>query len=198
MGVFSSMFFRELRHAVRTLARTPGFTAVAALSIALGIGANTALFSFHDAILFRPLPVDDPDRVVTLNVARPDDPPFLVRLSYPNYRDLRQQARSFEGLVAFELSTFSFGRSRDAVRDMRLAMMVSDNFFDVLGIQPALGRRFAPGEGSVPGRDAVVVLGHDFWHNTLAADGSVLNSVVLINGIDFTVIGVAPARFMQA
>jgi predicted permease len=93
------------------------------------------------------------------------------------------------------LSTFSFGRSRDAVRDLRLGMMVSDNFFDVLGIQPALGRRFVPGEGQVPGRDAVVVLGHDFWKKVLAEAPSILNGVVLINGIDFTVIGVAPESF---
>jgi macrolide transport system ATP-binding/permease protein len=74
-------------------------------------------------------------------------------------------------------------------------MLVSDNFFDVLGIQPALGRRFAPSEGEVPGRDAVVVLGHDFWSNALAGDGSILGSTVVLNGVDFTVVGVAPASF---
>jgi putative ABC transport system permease protein len=189
------VLFKDIRYAFRMLARTPGFTAVAALSVALGIGANSALFSLHDAILLRPLPVPAPGDVMTVNAASPDDPAFLGRLSYPNYRDLREQARSFQGLVAYQLSTFSFGRSRNAVRDMRLGMAVSDNFFNVLGIQPAWGRRFAPGEGQVPGRDAVVVLGHDFWKNTLGGDQSVINSVVLINGIDFTVIGVTPASF---
>ena len=176
------------------LAKSPAFTAVAALSLALGIGANSALFSFHDAILFRPLPVRDPGSVVTVAAVSPDQ---IVRgaFSYPNYRDLRDKSRSFDGLVAYQLTTVSFARSRQASRDMRLGMLVSDNFFDVLGVQPSLGRRFAASESEVPGRDAVVVLGYDFWASTLGADRSVLGSVVLINGIDFTVVGVAPATF---
>ena len=193
--VYRSVFLKEIRYAFRMLVKAPAFTAVCAISVALGIGANRALFSLHDAILLRPLPVPDPGAIVTLSAPSPDDPAFLGRLSYPNYRDLREQSRSFDGLVAFELSTFSFGRSREAVRDMRLGMFVSDNFFDVVGIQPALGRRFAPGEGQVTGRDAVVVLGYDFWKNVLAENASVLNSVIVINGVDFTVIGVTPASF---
>ena len=177
------------------LARNPGFTAVAALSVALGIGVNSAMFSFHDAILLRPLPVLDPDAVVTVSAASPDDPSFTGQLSYPNYRDLREHAQSFDGLVAYQLSTFSFARSRQAVRDMRLAMLVSDNFFSVLGVRPDLGRAFTADEGRTPGRDAVVVLGSDFWKNTLGADPSILGGEVLINGIDFTVIGVAPESF---
>jgi predicted permease len=185
--------FKEVRHAFRMLTRTPGFTVVAALSVALGIGINSALFSFHDAILLRPLPVRDPSAVVTVSAPSPIDPSGF--LPYPNYRDLRNQSQSFDGLVAHQLSTFSFSRSRDAVREMRLGMVVSDNFFDVLDVQPALGRRFAPAEGQVPGRDAVVVLGDDFWRNALAGDAAVLNGVVVINGIDFVVIGVTPASF---
>ncbi len=190
--VYEAMF-KEVRHAFRMLTRTPGFTVVAALSVALGIGINSALFSFHDAILLRPLPVRDPRAVVTVNAPSPNEP--AVSLSYPNYRDLRDQSQSFDGLVAYQLSSFSFGRSREAVREMRLGMMVSDNFFDVLGIQPAIGRRFAPAEGQVPGRDAVVVLGYDFWRNALAGDASILNGVVLINDVEFAVIGVTPASF---
>jgi putative ABC transport system permease protein len=177
------------------LARNPGFTAVAALSVALGIGVNSAMFSFHDAILLRPLPVRDPGAVVTVSAASPDDPSFTGQLSYPNYRDLRESAQSFDGLVAYQLSTFSFARSRQAVRDMRLAMLVSDNFFNVLGVRPDLGRAFTADEGRTPGRDAVVVLGADFWKNTLGADPSILGGTVLINGIDFNVIGVAPESF---
>jgi putative ABC transport system permease protein len=187
---------QELRHACRMLARNPGFTAVAALSVALGIGANSALFSLHDAILLRPLPVPDPGAVVTVTVASPEDRLlFSGNVSYPNYRDLRSASQSFDGLIAYQLLTVSFARSRQTVREMRLGMLVSDNFFDVLGIQPALGRRFAPDEGRVPGRDAVVILGHDFWKNVLAGDHSILGGVVLINGIEFNAIGVAPESF---
>jgi predicted permease len=187
---------RDLRHAFRMLARSPGFTAIAALSLALGIGANSALFSLHDALLLRPLPVRDPGSVVTVTAASPEDQLiFSGGVSYPNYRDLREQSRSFDGLVADQLITVSFGRSRQTAREMRMGMLVSDNFFNVLGIQPALGRRFTSEEGQVPGRDAVVVLGYDFWKNALAEDRSILNGVVLLNGIEFNVIGVAPASF---
>jgi predicted permease len=194
-GVLAGTAWQDVRYALRLLRRNPLFTLTAALSLAIGIGANSALFSLHDAILLRPLPVPDSAAIMTVNAAAPDDPTFAGQLSYPNYRDLREQSRSFDGLVAHQLNLFSFGRSRDAVRDMRLGMMVSDNFFDVIGIQPMLGRRFAPGEGQVPGRDAVVVLGYDFWKNALAETRSILDSVVLINGIEFTVIGVTPESF---
>ena len=196
-------YAQEVRHAFRMLAKSPAFTFVAALSLALGIGANSALFSLHDAILLRPLPVHEPGSVVTVTTAGGDRAQFSgsmsypsgSSMSYPNYRDLRDKAQSFEGLVADRLITVSFGRSRQAAREMRMGMLVSDNFFDVLGIQPALGRRFTPSEGEVPGRDAVVVLGHDFWSSALAGDGSILGSTVVLNGVDFTVVGVAPASF---
>jgi predicted permease len=187
---------QEVRHACRLLARTPAFTAVAALSLALGIGANSAIFSLHDALLLRPLPVRDPAAVVTVTAASPEDQVLFGNgLSYPNYRDLRERSRSFEGLVADQLLTVSFARSRRAVREMRMGMLVSENFFDVLGVQPVLGRNFRSEEARVPDRDAVAMLGYDFWKNVLAGDPSILGSVVLINGIDFTVIGVEPPSF---
>jgi len=118
-----------------------------------------------------------------------------LAVSYPNYRDLREQSQSFDGLVAHQRATFSFARSHEAVREMRLGMLVSDISSHVLGIQPQLGRAFTAGGRSCSGRDAVVVLGYDFWKNVLGEDGSVLNSRVWINGVDFTVVGVAPERF---
>ncbi len=184
---------RDMRHAVRLLRRSPLFTAIAVLSLALGIGANGAIFSLADAAILRPLPVREPGAIVTIGAASPDDRRGGLAVSYPNYRDLRAHAQSFDGLIAHQRSTVSFGRSRDAVRDMRLAMLVSDNFFAVLGIQPALGRGFTAEEGAR--RDAVVVLGHDFWTNVLGEDGSILNGVVWINGVEFMVVGVAPERF---
>jgi putative ABC transport system permease protein len=198
-----AQYTQEVRHAFRMLAKSPAFTFVAALSLALGIGANSALFSLHDAILLRPLPVSEPGSVVTVTTVGRErgqfsgsmSYPTSSSMSYPNYRDLRDQAQSFEGLVADRLITVSFGRSRQAAREMRMGMLVSSNFFDVLGIQPALGRRFTASEGEVPGRDAVVVLGHDFWNNGLAGDGSILGSTVVLNGVDFTVVGVAPKSF---
>ena len=108
------MFLQEIRHSLRMLARSPGFTIVAALSIALGIGVNSALFSFHDAILLRPLPVREPGSIMTISTANPDVPSSVGRLSYPNYRDLRDRSRSFDGMLADQLMLFSFARSRQA------------------------------------------------------------------------------------
>src|SRR5262245_53108067 len=118
------MFLQEIRHSLRLLASGPGFAIVATLSIALGIGVNSAMFSFHDAILLRPLPVREPNSVVTVSAASPDDPAFAGRLSYPNYRDLRAKSRSFDGLVADQLMLLSFGRSRRAPREMRMGALV--------------------------------------------------------------------------
>ena len=185
--------FQEVGHAVRMLRRSPGFTAVAILSLAIGIGANSALFSFHDALLWRPLPVPDPESIVAVTIDSPDDPSPVGRMSYPNYRDLRESTRSFQGLAAHQWSLVGVALSRTEVRQRRVGLLVSDNLFDVLGVEPALGRRFTPDEGQMRGRDAVLILGYDFWQNTLAGAGSILGKSVVMNGIDFTVVGVMPA-----
>ena len=184
---------RDLRHAFRLLWRSPVFAAPAVMSLALGIGATSAIFSLADASLLRPLPVDDPDAIVTIGAAGADDRRGAV--SFPNYLDLRDASRSFDGMIAHQRSTFSVAHSSQAVPDMRVGVLVSDNFFSVLRVQPILGRSFTPEEGLVPGRDAVVVLAYDFWKNVLAGDDAMLGRMVAINGIDFTVIGVAPPSF---
>src|SRR5262245_25849794 len=130
------MFFQETRHALRMLVRSPGFTIVAALSLALGIGVNSAMFSFHDAILFRPLPVRNPDSLVVVSVSNPDEVSSQGRLSYPNYRDLQAKSKSFDGLIADQVTLFSFARSRETTREMRFGILVSDNIFRVVGVQP--------------------------------------------------------------
>lgn len=185
----------DVRHACRLLRRNPAFAGVAVLSLALGIGANAAMFSFADALILRPLPVRDPGAVVTVRADAAGQAFTDRRMSYPNYRDLRDASHSFDGLIAYQVSTVSFARSSQSVREMRIGMLVSDNFFQVLGVQPALGRTFTLQEGHVPGRDAVIVLSYDFWASVLAGDPSILNAVVWINGIDVQVIGVAPATF---
>ena len=184
---------RDLHHAFRLLRRSPVFAVVAIVSLALGIGANAAIFSLADAALLRPLPVRDPDGIVTITAATVDD--RRTAMSYLNYLDLRTLARSFDGMVAHQRTTFSFARVPGAAAEMRMGVLVSDNFFTVLGIPTAQGRTFTLDEGAVPGRDAVVVLGYDFWKNALGGDTSILDTIVRINGIDFTVVGVAAERF---
>lgn len=184
---------QEIRYAFRMIARSPGFTAIAVLSLALGIGANAAIFSLADALVLRPLPVANPGRVMVVST----DPPGgdIGGVSYPDYHDLRDHARSFEGMVAFQLSTFSMARTRDDVARMRMGMFVSDNFLPVMGVQPAIGRGFLPQEAAATGGDLVVVLGHDFWSEQFGRDPGVVGRGVRINGMDFTVIGVLPASF---
>ncbi|MDP8979819.1 MAG: ABC transporter permease [Acidobacteriota bacterium] len=187
------MAFQEIRHAFRVLVKNPGFTAVAALSLGLGIGANSAIFSLADALLLRPLQILNPSRVVTVNTDTPDNP--FEGVSYPDYRDIRERSRSFDGLVAFDISTFGFAVSPKDVPQMRAGMLVSDNFFAVLGVQPVLGRNFLAEEAKVPGRDAVMILSHDLWRNQFAGDRNVIGRTIRLNGIDFTVVGVAPESF---
>jgi putative ABC transport system permease protein len=187
------MAFQEIRLTFRVLAKNRGFTAIAALSLALGIGANSAIFSLADALLLRPLPIRDPGAVVTTTTNTPGNP--YGGVSYPNYRDLRSKSQSFDGVVAFQLSTWGVANSANEIAQMRMGLIVSDNFFQVLGVEPTLGRSFSPEETRVPGRDAVVVLAHDFWYNQFAADRSVIGRTIRLNGIDFTVVGVAPESF---
>ncbi|HEX7286235.1 MAG TPA: ADOP family duplicated permease, partial [Candidatus Angelobacter sp.] len=190
---------QEIRYAFRMIARSPGFTAIAVLSLALGIGANAAIFSLADALLFRPLPVADPGSVmdVSLDKSGGDSGGFfgdLSGLSYPDYRDLRANVKSLDGLVAFKYSGVGMARSAAETPQIRLGALVSDNFFSVLGVRPVLGREFAPEENTHGGTPAVV-LAYGFWQDQFSGDKTVIGKTVRISGTDFTVVGVAPKSF---
>jgi predicted permease len=192
-----SGFLQDIRTGTRLLARSPGFTLIAVLSLGIGVGANTATFSFADGLLLRPLPVDDASEVVTVgsmnaSTAGTD----VLRVSYPDYVDLRDATVSFAGgLAAYEDMAVQFAATSDATPEIRTATLVSGNFFGALSVQPRIGRVFGPAEDSVPGRDAVTVLSYRFWQRALGADPAVLGRRVRMNGIEFTVIGVAPESF---
>jgi predicted permease len=184
-----------VKHAFRVLRKDPGFTLIAIFSLAIGIGATSAMFSFADAVLLRPLPVMKPDGVVAVSTAGSSALGANTAISYPDYVDLRDRNRSFDGLVAGSYSQFGFSPNPQALPRMKFGMYVSGNFFRVLGVEPALGRGFRPDEDQAEGRDAVVVLGHDFWVSEYNSNPAVLGSRLRLNGIEFTVIGVAPERF---
>ena len=184
---------QDVRYALRMMRKNPGFTLVAVISLALGIGVNSAIFSLADAVLFRPLSVAHPGDVVTLKSKAPSDLPGA--LSYRDYVDIRDSSHSFAGLAAYQTQIFGFAASPRDVAQMRMGMLVSGNFFQAMGVEPALGRGFQVNEDQVPGRDAVVVLGHDFWKKQLGGDASIVGRKVRVDGLDFTVIGVAPERF---
>jgi len=183
----------EIRYCLRTLRQRPGFTAAAVLSIALGIGANAAIFSLADGLLLRPLPVADPGRVVQLSSRTPSG--GFGALSYPDYLDFRDRNRSFDGLVAFDLEPFSYAPDAHTQAQLKMGFLVSGNFFQVLGVNPKLGRAFAPHEDQAPGRDAVIILSHDFWKTELSADPNAINRRIRLNSTEFTIVGVAPESF---
>ena len=193
-------FWQDVRHGTRMLLKHRGFAAVAMLSIALGVGANAAMFSLADALVLRPLPVPRATEVVALSgnpTAVTSSAGFGVNrnLSYLEYRDVRERARSFEGLFAYRVVLTGFAvRPGDPTQQV-LGMGVSGNFFRVLGVPPALGRMFRDDEDDAPGRDPVVVLSHAAWTERFDSDPSILGRVVRLGGRDLTVIGVAPASF---
>jgi hypothetical protein len=185
--------WHDVRHGVRVLTKAPGFTIVAVLSIACGTGANVAMFSVADALLLRPLPVPRPDELLAIG-SQPEAGPWTA-MSYPDYADLREQSRSFEGMLAFLERPAGVGISSEAPPLVRIVTLASANYLDVLGLQPAVGRWFRPDEDEVPGRDAVAVLSHGLWQERYEGDPAVVGRTVRINGVEFTVIGVAPAGF---
>ncbi len=193
-------FAQDIRHGGRMFAKNAGFTAVAVISLALGTGANTAMFSAADALLLRPPPmVARPGELVNIGSDYSGGDYRSTYTSYPNYVDLRDRSASFTGVVAFAPITAAFAAQPFAAQpgaspQLTVGMVASGNFFQVLGVEPRLGRSFRPDEDSVPGRDAVVVLSHGMWEQ-LGSDRAILGRKVRIAGIDFRVIGVAPVGF---
>jgi putative ABC transport system permease protein len=176
------------------LVANPGFTLVAVSSLAMGIGANCAAFSWADALLLRPLTVARPGEVVTVGSTMSVEGFSRLGASYSDYVDIRDRSTSFDGLVAFTGATSGVAATRDALPKLKLGLLVSSNFFSVMGVEPELGRAFRPEENRVPGRDAVVILSHSLWEQ-LGSDRSILGQRVQLSGIEFTVVGVAPERF---
>jgi predicted permease len=188
----------DLRFALRTLARSPLFTAVAVLSLALGIGANTSIFSLLDQVLYRSLPVRDPRSLIVFHVddhssgmSSSDNKQSVF--SYPLYRDLRDRSAGFSGVVARagEPVSVSWNGQTERAR----AEIVSGNLFEVLGVSAAIGRAFTPEDDGAPGAHPVVMLSHDYWVRRFAGEPGILNVKVAINGHPMIVIGVAPAGF---
>ena len=195
--VWLERLWQDVQYGCRMLAGSPGFTSVAVLSLAIGIGANCAIFSFADALLLRPLPVARPGEVLTVGSAATLEALRASTLfsSYRDYVDIRDRNKSFDGVAAFTYLTAGFARDgRDATK-LKMGMLVSGNLFTLMGVEPTIGRAFRPEEDRVPGRDAVVVLGRTLWEQEFGSDRGVLGRSVRINGNQLTVIGVAPTDF---
>jgi putative ABC transport system permease protein len=185
--------WRDLVYAARAFAKAPGFTAVAVLSLGIGVGANCAMFSLVEGTLLRLPRVPHPLEIVTLtSTAKDSNAPAI---SYPDYRDLRDRATSFQGIAAFTGVSAGFAARPGVEPRIKDGKLVTGNFFDVLQVGSDFGRTFLPEEDRVPGKDAVVVLSDLCWKQDFSADPDVLGKKARINGIDFTIIGVLPARF---
>jgi predicted permease len=181
------------------LAKSPGFTAIAVITLALGIGANTAIFSLMNQVLLRELPIQNPQDLVILRAPGPvtghvsSDGDSTESFSYPMYKGLRDRNSVFSGILArygFSASVASHGQT-----DRASGEVVSGNYFDVLGVRPAIGRVFTQDDDRVPGAQPVVVLSHSYWTRHFGGDSSVLNKVLLINNVEMTVVGVSQPGF---
>jgi predicted permease len=183
----------DLRYAYRTLRQNRGFALTAIISVGLAIGANSAIFSIADGLLLRPLPISRPSDVVSLRSQSPSG--TLDPMSYPDFVDFRERNRSFESVVAYSLAEVGFAKDPQAPARLKVGFFATGNFFDVLGVKPQIGRTFRKEEDEAPGRDAVVVLSHDLWQQEFRGDPSVLGRTVRLNGVELSVIGVAPESF---
>ncbi|HEU0173136.1 MAG TPA: ABC transporter permease [Blastocatellia bacterium] len=183
--------FHDLRFGFRRLIKTPGFAVIAILSLALGIGANTAVFSLVNLILFRPLPLANPQEVVSVSAVGKNG--AMAAFSYPNYIDFRDRNEVLSGLLASRFVVVSL--SRNGNNEKVWGDLVSGNYFDLLGVKPALGRTFLPDEDKTRLSHPVAVISHSLWQTRFGGDPSVVDRDVLINGRKFKIIGVAPAGF---
>jgi putative ABC transport system permease protein len=184
--------WRDLRYGARMLIRNPGFTFLATLSLSLGVGANTAIFSLLDALLLKRLPVRQPERLVVVATAAPglSEP---ISFSYPLFRELDEKNSVFAGMFAYATTPMSMSEGGQAERVV--GELVSGDFFSVLGVGPHLGRVFSEADNRTPGGSPVTVISYNFWRRRFAADPQIVGKTINLNGYPFAVIGVAAQGF---
>jgi predicted permease len=192
--------WRDLRFALRSLRKRPGFTIVVVLSLALGIGANTAIFSLVDGFIFRPLPVPNPGGLVTIDIAASRLTSFGAS-SYLDWVDLSTRSKSFQALSTRQDMSAGLnpaGVVPDGKPQVVWGQLVSGNFFSTLGVQPELGRAFLPEEDETPGKYPVMVISYSLWKRLFAGNREIIGKQVQLSGQSFTIIGVTPKTFSGA
>ncbi|MEY2562976.1 MAG: hypothetical protein QOH88_1169 [Verrucomicrobiota bacterium] len=185
--------FQDLRYGARQLLKRPGFTLLAIISMALGIGANTAIFSLVDTVAFRPLPVKNASELQELYGTLHNGADYTLQ-SYLNYKDYRDRNQVFSGLLAYRITVASL--SHNGNNERIWGTLASGNYFDVLGVPPLLGRGFLPEEDQTPKSHPVVVLSYGCWQKRFASDPAIVGRTVLLNNVPFTVVGVARKGFI--
>jgi predicted permease len=184
---------KDFRYAFRMLRRTPGFTLVALASLAIGIGANTAIFSLVNAVLLRPMPVDDPDALVAVYTTDENNPGNLP-VSDLNFRDWRAHSSVFTDMAAVSFSQVNLQLGPGQAQQVPV-QVVTGNYFDVIGLTMEAGRPFRPDEDAAPGAGPVAVISWPFWQNQLGGDPEAVGRVVTINRTPFTIVGITPRTF---
>jgi predicted permease len=185
-------FLKDIRYGFRSFLKRPGFTAIAVVTLALGIGANTAIFSLVNTVLLRPLPVQNPEQLVEVYGTFHNGADYTIQ-SYLNYKDYRDRNNVFAGLIAYRFAPMSV--SHEGRNERAWGYLVSGNYFDVLGVKPFLGRYFLPEEDKTPGANPVAVISYACWQNRFASNPGIVGHDLSLNGHKFTVIGVAPQGF---
>jgi predicted permease len=188
-----NVLWQDLRYASRTFIKAPGFTVIAVLSIALGIAANTSIFTLVNAVLFKPMPVPHPEQLVALYTAEPNSR-YPGEFSYPDYRDYRDHNEVFTDLFLHYGTPVSLKNSGDKA-ELIWGELVTGNYFTGLGVTPGAGRVLSPEDDRVEGGHPVTVLSYDFWRRRFNVDLNVIGRAVRLNGHDYTVIGVARQGF---
>jgi predicted permease len=186
---------QNLRYGARMLMKKPGFTLIAVISLALGVCANTAIFSVVNAALLRPLPVEEPEALVGLYRKIPQDPNYN-RFSYPNYVDVRNRNQAFESLTAYYFTPFNLSGAGQTERVY--GKVVTGNYFSTLGVKMNQGRAFLHEEDRTPNANPVAVIGYGLWQRRFGGDPAVVGKAITLNGHGFTVVGVAPPQFQGA
>jgi macrolide transport system ATP-binding/permease protein len=182
---------KDISYAIRSLLKRPGFVSIAVITLALGIGANTAIFSLVNAVLLRSLPVERPSEVVSVAVRGKDD--SMSAFSYPNYRDFRDRNETLSGLLVYRFVPLSLSRS--GANERVWGFEVSGNYFDVLGVKAIRGRTFLPEEDKTPLANPVAVVSYESWQRRFGGDPDLVGKDVLLNNHQFKVIGIAPENF---
>jgi predicted permease len=182
---------QDLRYGIRMLLRYPGFTLVAVLTLALGIGANTAIFSLINTAMLRPLPVAEPERLVKIDNTAAQQ--MFSTFSYPNYLDFRDRNNVLSGLIAYRYAPLSV--SAGGVNERLWSYLVTGNYFEVLGVSPAAGRLISTGDDINPGGHPVAVVSHKYWQERFGGEPGVAGRKIILNGGGYTIIGVAPQGF---
>ena len=183
--------FQDLRYGIRMLIKKPGFTAVAVLSLALGTGANTAIFTLINTVMLRPLPIEKPQQIVALN--NTSERNSFANFSYPNYKDFRDRNEVFSGLIGYRFTPLSL--SHEGINERVWGYEVTGNYFEVLGVGAALGRVISPEDDVTPGGHPIAVMSYKCWQQRFGTDQSIIGKDLIVNGRSYMVVGVAAQGF---